>query len=436
MPEKQKTNRASPQPLTYLNFPWYAMQGNIMATASASIGRETRVLGLISTGHFMSHYSQLALYPLFPLMHDDFGVGYAALGLIVTILNATGAATQIPIGFLVDRIGAKRILISGLFIKTLAIGAMALTSSYEALLILAAIAGIGNAVFHPADYAILMSTMNERRIGRAFSIHTAAGSAGSAIAPVAILSIAALWDWRIAVLSIAVFGAITGIAMILQARVMHDHAAAAKKSERPAEKQSVMDGIRMLLSPRVLVLYLFFMTTAMISIGLNSFSVTALIELYNTPLPIAGAALTTFLTGGFVGVLFGGYLADKTTRHDLVAATAFAGSAGFIILIGSFNLPNVAMLGAFAAIGVLLGTVRPARDMMVRAVTQEGDGGKMFGFMSNGHQIAGVIVPVLFGWVIDQGAVQWIFWLSAIFMGIAFLSLFSPAGRKPAPTYP
>ena len=401
-----------------------------MATASASIGRETRVLGLISTGHFMSHYSQLALFPLFPLMHDDFGVGYAALGLIVTILNATGAVAQIPIGFLVDRMGAKRILISGLFIKTLAIGAMALTSSYEALLLLAAIAGLGNAVFHPADYSILMSTINERRIGRAFSIHTAAGSAGSALAPVAILSIAALWDWRTAVLSVAVFGAITGVAMILQARGMHDHAERQKKSATPGNRQSVMDGLRMLFTPRVLILYLFFMMTAMISIGLNSFSVSALVELYDAPLPVAGAALTAFLMGGFVGVLFGGYLADKTTRHDLIAASAFVLSAGVIILVGSLNLPNVALLFCFGAIGIFLGTIRPARDMMVRAITQEGDGGKMFGFMANGHQIAGVIVPVLFGWIIDQGAVRWIFWLSALFMGLALLSLFSPARRN------
>jgi MFS family permease len=400
-----------------------------MTTVSASIGRETRVLGLISTGHFMSHYSQLALYPLFPLMHHDFGVGYAALGLIVTILNATGAVAQIPIGFLVDRAGAKRILISGLFIKTLAVGAMALTSSYEALLLLAAIAGLGNAVFHPADYSILMSTVNERRIGRAFSIHTAAGSAGSAIAPVTILSIAAMWDWRTAVLSVALFGAITGIAMILQARVMQDHAGAEKDTKRLGNNQSIMAGLRVLLSARV-ILYLFFMMTAMISIGLNSFSVTALVELYDTPLPIAGAALTIFLCGGFVGVLFGGYLADKTTQHDLIAAGAFILSAGVIFLIGVFRLPDMAMLCGFAAIGFFLGTIRPARDMMVRAITQHGDGGKMFGFMANGHQIAGVIVPVLFGWIIDQGAVQWIFWLSALFMGIALLSLFSPARRK------
>lgn len=395
-----------------------------MATASASIGRETRVLSLISTGHFMSHYSQLALYPLFPLMHADFGVTYAALGLIVTILNASGAIAQIPIGFLVDRMGARKILIAGLFIKTLAIGAMALTTSYEALLLLAVIAGLGNAVFHPADYSILMSTMNEGRIGRAFSIHTAAGSAGSAVAPVAILSIAAIWDWRMAILSVALLGAITGIGMILQARHLQDHVVGHMASRKTTSNRSVLEGLRMLFTPRVLILYFFFMTTAMISIGLNSFSVAALIELHGTPLPLAGAALTSFLTAGFVGVLLGGYLADKTTRHDLIAATAFVASAGVVILVGSVHLPHFAMLSSFAVIGVFLGAIRPARDMMVKAVTQAGDGGKMFGFMSNGHQIAGVIVPVLFGWIIDQGQPQWVFWLTAIFMGIALLSLF------------
>lgn len=384
------------------------------------------MLGLISTGHFMSHYSQLALYPLFPLMHGDFGVGYAALGLIVTILNATGAVAQIPVGFLVDGIGAKRILISGLFIKTLAIGAMALTSSYEALLLLAAIAGLGNAVFHPADYSILMSTMNERRIGRAFSIHTAAGSAGSAIAPVAVLSIAAVWGWRAAVISVAAFGAITGIAMILQSRVMQDHAAAKKQTKRAADGGSIRDGLRMLFSPPVLILYLFFMMTAMISIGLNSFSVAALVELYDTPLPVAGMALTAFLMGGFVGVLCGGYLADRTVRHDLTAAGAFLLSAGIIVLVGGVKMPDPVILCGFAVIGIFLGAIRPARDMMVRAITRQGDGGKMFGFMSNGHQVAGVVVPVLFGWIIDQGAVRWIFWTSALFMGIAILTLFIP----------
>ena len=151
----------------------------------------------------MSHYSQLVLPPLFILMQTDYGVSFAALGLVISFINASGAIAQLPIGFLVDRFGAKRILITGLLIKTFSIGAMALTSSYEMLLLLAVIAGLGHAVFHPADYSILMSSIDERRIGKAFSIHTASGTAGTAAGPIAIVLIAEFWDWKIAVLSVA-----------------------------------------------------------------------------------------------------------------------------------------------------------------------------------------------------------------------------------------
>lgn len=401
-----------------------------MATASASLGRETRVLSLISTGHFMSHYSQIAIYPLFLLMHEDLGFSYAALGLIVTLLNASGAVAQVPIGFLVDHFGARTLLIAGLFTKTLAIGAIALTSSYEMMLLLAVIAGLGNAVFHPADYSILMSTIADRRIGRAFSIHTAAGSAGSLLAPIAVVAIALKWDWRTALLSVALIGLITGIAMILQARVLQDHIAPKQKKNASAESPTIIEGLRMLLAPNVLILYLFFMITAMISIGLNSFTVTALAKLNGTPLALASTALTTFLMAGLVGVLFGGYLADKTKRHDLIAAGAFLLSAIAILAVGAFSLPTYVMLFCYAVIGLFLGTIRPARDMMVRAVTRDGNAGKMFGFMSTGHLLGGVIVPVLFGWLIDQGMVQWIFWLTAIFMGVALLSLFNPARKR------
>lgn len=401
-----------------------------MATTSPTVTRESRVLGLISTGHFMSHYSQVALYPLFPLMHEDLGISYVALGIFLAILNLSGAAAQIPIGFLVDRLGARKILIFGVFVKTFAIGSVALSNSYEMILLLAVVAGLGNSVFHPADYSILMSSIDGNRMGRAFSIHTASGSAGSFIAPAVVTFIAAFWDWRIAVFSVALLGAMTGIAMIFQANLLQDHVGRKKEEfESPPGVPSIMDGIRTLFRPNVLILYLFFMTTAMISIGLNSYIPAGLMELHNYSVWLAGITLSIFLGAGLVGVLFGGYLADRTTRHDLIAIVSFLVSGIFVIAIGSNKFPVPIAIAGFAIIGFCLGSIRPARDMMVRAITKQGDGGKMFGFMSNGHQLAGVIVPILFGWFIDQGSPQWIFWLSGIFMAVAILTLLN-SNRK------
>ncbi|MBK18306.1 MAG: hypothetical protein CMM52_05660 [Rhodospirillaceae bacterium] len=374
----------------------------------------------------MSHYSQLVLPPLFALMNNDLGIDYALLGLIITFINASAAIAQTPIGFLVDRFGARTILISGLIIKTLAIGAMALTNSYEIILVLAIIAGLGHAVFHPADYSILMSSIDERRIGKAFSFHTASGTAGTAAGPLVTVLIAEFWDWKIAVLSVAALGIVTGLAMILQGGIIKDHIGHKKKTKT---RLGITDGMTLLLKPSMLFLYLFFLTTAMISIGLNGFTVVILIESYGTPLVAAGAALTTFATAGVIGVLCGGVIADKTERHDLVAVGAFSSAALVTIFMASYDLHHYVILVCFAAIGWLLGLVRPARDMMVRAETPDGNAGKVFGFMSTGHQVGGVFIPVTYGWIIDQGKADWIFWITAILMLTAMLTLINP-GRK------
>ncbi len=397
-----------------------------MASLSSTLGRDTRILSLICTGHFMSHYSQLVLPPLFALMNKDLGIDYALLGLIITFINASAAIAQTPIGFLVDRFGARTILISGLIIKTLAIGAMALTNSYEIILVLAIIAGLGHAVFHPADYSILMSSIDERRIGKAFSFHTASGTAGTAAGPLVTVLIAEFWDWKIAVLSVAALGIVTGLAMILQGGIIKDHIGHKKKTKT---RLGITDGMTLLLKPSMLFLYLFFLTTAMISIGLNGFTVVILIESYGTPLVAAGAALTTFATAGVIGVLCGGVIADKTERHDLVAVGAFSSAALVTIFMASYDLHHYVILVCFAAIGWLLGLVRPARDMMVRAETPDGNAGKVFGFMSTGHQVGGVFIPVTYGWIIDQGKADWIFWITAILMLTAMLTLINP-GRK------
>ena len=399
-----------------------------MTSKPAKTGPETSVLSLICVGHFVSHYSQLVLPPLFPLMQSDFNVGYASLGIMITLINTSGAMAQLPIGFFVDYFGAKKILLSGLLIKTFSIGAMSLTNSYEFLLILSLFAGLGHAVFHPADYSILMSSMKKNQMGKAFSIHTASGTAGGAVAPLVIVTIAQVWNWKIAVLSVALLGGVTGIAMLVWGNILHDHIRS--KTNKVTQKNTrVLDSLRLLLAPNVLVLYIFFITTAMISIGLNTYIVTTLVELHHIPLHLAGIILTIFLIFGVLGILFGGYLADITEKHNLIAASAFLLSSFIIVLIGTFKLSLILLIFCFSLVGFFLGLVRPARDMMVRAITPDGDAGKMFGFMSTGHLMGGVLVPVLYGWVIDQGHVQWVFWITAIFMILALLALCIPAKR-------
>ena len=81
--------------------------------------KNTKVLGLISVGHFCSHFYFMVLPPLFPLLRDVYGVGFTELGLAIMVFSLTNALTAAPIGVLVDRYGASKILVVGLAIEAL-----------------------------------------------------------------------------------------------------------------------------------------------------------------------------------------------------------------------------------------------------------------------------------------------------------------------------
>src|SRR5262249_61307955 len=117
--------------------------------------QDVAVAACVGTAHFFSHFFQLSLAPLFPLVRAELGIGYAALGLVLTIFYGASGLAQTPAGFLVDRFGARRVLLAGLSLQATAVALFGLAPSYWALLPLAALAGLGNSVFHPAASAIL-----------------------------------------------------------------------------------------------------------------------------------------------------------------------------------------------------------------------------------------------------------------------------------------
>ncbi|MBT7664874.1 MAG: MFS transporter, partial [Rhodospirillaceae bacterium] len=168
--------------------------------------QERSVVGLISIGHFFSHFYGLALPPLFPILKAEFGVSYIELGFAMMAYGLLGGLIQAPVGFLVDNLGPRRVLLFGLGLNAVAILLMGFVDQYWMLLLFAVIAGLGNSVFHPADYAILSNKIHTDRLGRAFSVHTFSGFLGGACAPVAILALAGLTDWRTALIASGVAG--------------------------------------------------------------------------------------------------------------------------------------------------------------------------------------------------------------------------------------
>jgi MFS family permease len=389
------------------------------ATPSAG---ELRTLGVVSGAHLISHLHMMVVPVLMHLLKDRLDVGYFELGLAVTTFGVVSALTQAPMGFLVDRSGGRRVLIAGLLLGGFAFASIAVIHSYAWLIFAALLAGLANCVYHPADYSILSGNISESRIGRAFSVHTFAGFVGGAIAPPLLLGVAALAGLDASLLVAGAFAWVVAAVLFL-IPAAPDALPARTPSDGP-------ERIRDLLTPTVLGLALFVTLLALSNSALSTFTIVALIAGHGVSAGAATAALTAYLAAAAVGVLAGGPLADRTSRHGGVAAGGFAFSALITLAIAVASLPVPVLVAAMGLTGFMFGIIQPSRDMLVRKAAPPGAMGRVFGIVSTGFNMGSVVGPLLFGWLMDQGAPRAIFGAAVAFMVVsAVLALLEE--RKP-----
>jgi MFS transporter, FSR family, fosmidomycin resistance protein len=389
-----------------------------MTTHSIAAGRRERggefqAVGLVSSAHFVAHFHLLVLPPLFPFLKQHFGVGFIELGLALTIGSLASVAAQLPMGYLADRWGSRRLLIAALCLGGFAIASVGLVDSYPWLLVAAAIIGIANAVYHPADYAILSARIAPARIGRAFSVHTFAGMFGGAVAPATMLILTTTLGMSAALIAAGLIGVLVAVPLACTRGVEGELAPSRAATARAAEGDPQRGGV---FTPAILGLTVFFVLLSLSTSGINNFSVVALMSAYAVPFSAANLALTAFLTASAFGVLGGGFVADMTRRHADVAAIGFALNAVIMLLIGTVGLAPLVLIVAMATAGFLSGMIMPSRDMLVRAAAPAGAVGRAFGIVSIGLSTGGMIGPMLFGWIMDLGAPRWVFGASVMFM--------------------
>lgn len=383
-----------------------------MAVTAADSRSEIKVMGLIGAGHFMSHFYLYSLPALIPLLKTDLDVSYTALGFMITCLNLIGGVIQAPMGVAVDRYGAKYILLAGLTLLSASFLCMGFVGSYIGILVLAVFAGIGNSVIHPADYSILTGTVKENKLGRAFSLHTFTGEFGGSFAPIVMVWLATLWDWRMALILAGLFGlGVVGAVASQRHSLIDDTDRAADKTDAPQAGR-----LKTILSPAMLLFFAFFMFISLSTQGMASFGITGLIEVQEFALTDATYALTIFLFSSSMGVLLGGYIADRVQRQERTMFIAVLISAGFVALPAFFNFAPAAMWVIFIIAGLAQGVTRPARDMMVRAATPPGQIGMVFGFVSVGLSVGSSFAPVFFGWILDNHDPRLVFIFVAVFL--------------------
>lgn len=387
--------------------------------------RDVLVIGIIGLVHLLSHAYQFTLAPLFPFIAGSYeqggiGVSYTQLGLLASLFFASSGLFQTPAGFLVDRIGARPVLICGLGILSLSVFCYSLAPNYAFLALLSIIAGIGNSVFHPADYSLINGAVSKEHLGKAYSAHSVGGYIGFAIAPAALPLIEPLLGWRGAVAIAGGIG-ITVALFLLFWKPNLNMDSSQQLNKGSSDPKSLSAGLHILIQPTILLGFFFFFILAMGLIGFKTMGPTALHEGWQFSVVFSGNAIAAFSTAGVLGIALGGIWADRSENHNQNAVRAFSLSGVFLLVIPV--VPNIPVL-VFALLiiaGLFFGFALPSRDLFIRSLTPPGASGRVFGFVYCGLDVGASLTPILFGWLMDGGRAE------LVFIAAGCLILFSAA---------
>ena len=390
-----------------------------------ALRQDARVIGLVALAHGLSHFYQIATAVLFPLIREDLGVSYAALGATIALYYVVSGICQTLAGFAVDRFGARRVLFGGLLLCVAGTLLAGVARNYEMLVAAALIAGLGNSVFHPSDFAILNARVNPVRLGYAFSWHGIAGFLGYAAAPAFCTAMAGAFGWRAALLAAAAIGAVIVVFLAAQHEQLHVPPAAARRGADLAAD------LRVLASAPVLMCFGYFVFIAVGFIAIQNFGVATLIALYGTSAAFASAALTAYLIGAAAGIFTGGFVAARFQRHDLVAVAGMLVSALLVFLLAAAWMPAGLLTALLAVTGFASGVTNPSRDLIVRANTPAGATGKVYGFVYSGLDVGSMLTPVLFGWLLDRGQPAAVFYAVVLATALTIVTVLQLPARRP-----
>ena len=385
------------------------------------------MIGLVGLAHCISHFSQLLLAPLFPWLKDAMGVGYAELGVLLTIFFVVSCIVQTLSGFVVDRYGPRPILFGGLALLGIAAFGYAASTSWWMLAAFSVVAGIGNGVFHPVDYTLINRKVGKARLGHAYSVHGITGNLGWAIAPALLVPITLASSWRVA---LAVAGALAFVVLAilwfnrgpLALELQAEPEPAAKQKAAAAPAEATFDFLRI---PAVWMCFGFFLFYAGALSIVQSFAPEAARQLHAVPVQLAAVCLTVYMVCSAAGMVAGGFLAADPARCERIVGLGFGIGATIALVVGFAQLPAYAVPVLFGAMGFATGTAGPSRDLLVKRSTPDNASGRVYGVVYSGLDIGQAIAPLVFGPLMDRHHYAGVWLGLALLQGVLIVSAFN-----------
>ena len=395
------------------------MSTSTLAATPVPLRQDAGIIGLVGLAHASSHFAHLLLPVLFPVFMREFALSYSELGFLMTVFFTVSGLGQAGAGFVVDRLGARRVLFASELCFIAACLMASLAQGYAGLLAVAVLAGLGNAPFHPVDFTILNQRVSAARLGHAFSAHGLTGNLGWAAAPVFLVGLGQLLGWRGAYVAAAALYAGILLLLFLQRDKLRTEVA-----QRPSQQPAGGD-LAFLKLPVVWWCFAFFLLSTMTLALVQNYAVPILQALHGASLEAATLTLTAYMLCAAAGIFVGGFVAARHPDSDRVVALCMGGAAVLMLLCGSGWLGASGTMAALAVTGFAIGIGGPSRDMMVKKATPRGATGRVYGTVYSGFDVGFAAAPLLFGALMDRG------WFSATFFvaaGVLLLSVLAAVG--------
>lgn len=396
--------------------------------AAPSLRQDAAVISLVGFAHGTSHFFHFVIPPLFPMLMREFGLTFTQVGAVMSVFFVVSGIGQALAGFAVDRFGGMRVLCAGVGLLSCAGLAYASAANYPMLLMAAAIAGVGNCVFHPADYTIINRRVSTTRLGHAFSVHGLTGSLGWAAAPVFVLAIAQAAGWRAACVGASIVGFAALTFLLTNRRLLQD-APRGAIAEPPKGRES---SFAFLGVPVVWMCFLFFFLSVMAFGALQNFAPPLLEPAYGISFAVATSALTAYLIGSAAGVGTGGFFATRRDEDRRVAVSLAAAALCAIALATTWP-PSWSVVPLMGAMGFGVGFAGPSRDMLVRRAATTAFGtrafGRVYGFVYSGIDAGLAVAPLAFGPLMDAGRFTQVLWGVATLQVLAIGTALAVGGR-------
>ena len=399
------------------------------AAPAPTFKQDATVISLVGFCHGTSHFFHFVLPTLFPWLMRDFGLTFTQVGATMTVFFVVSGVGQALAGFVVDRFGALRVLYGGVILLSVAALGIAGAQSFSMLLAAAAVAGLGNSVFHPADFTLLNRNVSTGRLGHAFSVHGLSGSLGWAAAPVFVAAIAETLGWRAAATGAAMVGFLSLFFLWLNRGQLVE-------GELSTEARKPTGGtFDFLRTGLVWMCFFFFLLAVMAFGGLQNFAPPILERTYGVSLTFAASGLTAYLLGNAAGIATGGFFA-KGDHQERVVAVALSFAALCAIALASGAVPAWSIVALMGLMGFGSGFTGPSRDILVRraATSTFGAGayGRVYGFVYSGVDTGLALAPLAFGPLMDAGRYTDVLWGVAILQSLAIFTALAVGWRAAA----